>query len=174
MELPNYRLPGAKSVIRLLWEKSRDFLERAFSVIFIATIVIWFLQTFDFRLQLVENSQDSMLASLAGMIAPIFRPTGFDDWRIVTSLISGFMAKESVVSTLTVLFGSPAELQAVLTQASAFSLLVFCLLYTPCVATVATVRREMGSRYAFTLVLWQCVVAWCCAFVAFNICRLLI
>lgn len=174
MELPNYRLPGAKSVIRLLWEKSRDFLERAFSVIFIATIVIWFLQTFDFRLQLVENSQDSMLASLAGIIAPIFRPTGFDDWRIVTSLISGFMAKESVVSTLTVLFGSTAELQAVLTQASAFSLLVFCLLYTPCVATVATVRREMGSRYAFTLVLWQCVVAWCCAFVAYNICRLLI
>ncbi len=115
-----------------------------------------------------------MLASLASIVAPVFEPTGFGDWRIVTSLISGFMAKESVVSTLTVLFGSPAELQAVLTQASAFSLLVFCLLYTPCVATVATVRREMGGRYALSLVIWQCVIAWGCAFAAYNICRLLL
>ena len=171
MELPNYRLPGAKSVVRLLYEKSKDFMERAFSVIFIATIVIWFLQTFDFRFQMVENSQDSMLASIASVISPVFSPVGFNDWKIVTSLVSGFMAKESVVSTLTVLFGSQAELLQVLTQASAFSLLVFCLLYTPCVATVATVRREMGGRYAFCLVVWQCVVAWLCAFVAYNICR---
>ncbi len=174
MELPNYRLPGIKSVVRLLWEKSKDFLERAFTVIFVATIVIWFLQTFDFRFQMVENSQDSMLAGLASIVAPVFEPTGFGDWRIVTSLISGFMAKESVVSTLTVLFGSQAELQAVLTQASAFSLLVFCLLYTPCVATVATVRREMGGRYALTLVIWQCAIAWGCALAAYNICRLIL
>ena len=171
MELPNYRLPGAKSVVRLLYEKSKDFMERAFSVIFIATIVIWFLQTFDFRFQMVANSQDSMLASIASVISPVFSPVGFNDWKIVTSLVSGFMAKESVVSTLTVLLGSQAELLQVLTQASAFSLLVFCLLYTPCVATVATVRREMGGRYAFCLVVWQCVVAWLCAFVAYNICR---
>lgn len=174
MELPNYRMPGAFSVARLLWDKSKDFIQRAFSVIFIATIVIWFFQTFDFRLQLVENSQDSILASLAGVIAPVFAPLGLGDWKIVTALISGFMAKESVVSTLTVLFGSQAGLATVLTAASTCSLLIFCLLYTPCVATVATVRHEMGGRYAFVMVIWQCTVAWICAFVAYEVVRLFI
>ncbi len=163
MELPNYRIPGLKSVGRLIWDKTRDFLQRAFSVIFVATIVIWFLQTFDFRLQIVTDSQQSILASLASLITPLFTPLGFGDWRIVTSLISGFMAKESVVSTLTVLFGSSAALHSVLTPATALSLLVFCLLYTPCVATIATVKREMGGRYALTLVIWQCMVAWAVA-----------
>ncbi len=174
MELPNYRMPSAFSVARLLWDKSKDFIQRAFSVIFIATIVIWFFQTFDFRLQLVENSQDSILASLAGVIAPVFAPLGLGDWKIVTALISGFMAKESVVSTLTVLFGSQAGLATVLTAASTCSLLIFCLLYTPCVATVATVRHEMGGRYAFVMVIWQCTVAWICAFVAYEVVRLFI
>lgn len=174
MELPNYRMPGAFSVARLLWDKSKDFIQRAFSVIFIATIVIWFFQTFDFRLQLVENSQDSILASLAGVIAPVFAPLGLGDWKIVTALISGFMAKESVVSTLTVLFGSQAGLATVLTAASTCSLLIFCLLYTPCVATIATVRHEMGGRYAFVMVIWQCTVAWICAFVAYEVVRLFI
>ena len=163
MELPNYRIPGLKSVGRLIWDKTRDFLQRAFSIIFVATIVIWFLQTFDFRLQIVTDSQQSILASLASLITPLFTPLGFGDWRIVTSLISGFMAKESVVSTLTVLFGSSAALHSVLTPATALSLLVFCLLYTPCVATIATVKREMGGRYALTLVIWQCMVAWAVA-----------
>lgn len=174
MELPNYRMPGAFSVVRLLWDKSKDFIQRAFSVIFIATIVIWFFQTFDFRLQLVENSQDSILASLAGVIAPVFAPLGLGDWKIVTALISGFMAKESVVSTLTILFGSQAGLATVLTAASTCSLLIFCLLYTPCVATIATVRHEMGGRYAFVMVIWQCTVAWICAFVAYEVVRLFI
>ena len=163
MELPNYRIPGLKSVGRLIWDKTRDFLQRAFSIIFVATIVIWFLQTFDFRLQIVTDSQQSILASLASLITPLFTPLGFGDWRIVTSLISGFMAKESVVATLTVLFGSSAALHSVLTPATALSLLVFCLLYTPCVATIATVKREMGGRYALTLVIWQCMVAWAVA-----------
>lgn len=164
MELPNYRLPGMKNVGQLLWEKAKDFLQRAFTVIFVATIVIWFLQSFDLKLNLVTNSADSMLASVAGLIAPIFRPLGFGDFRISTALITGFMAKESVVATLSVLFGSTEALQAVLTPLSAASLLVFCLLYTPCVAAIASIRRELGRKWAITVVVIQCVLAWLFAF----------
>ena len=164
MELPNYRLPGMKNVGQLLWEKAKDFLQRAFTVIFVATIVIWFLQSFDLKLNLVTDSADSMLASVAGLIAPIFRPLGFGDFRISTALITGFMAKESVVATLSVLFGSTEALQAVLTPLSAASLLVFCLLYTPCVAAIASIRRELGRKWAITVVVTQCVLAWLFAF----------
>ncbi len=169
MELPNYRMPGMKNVIHLLWDKSRDFLQRAFTVIFVACIVIWFLQTFDFHLQAVDNSHDSMLASLAGFMSPIFSPLGFSDWRITTSLLSGFMAKESVVSTLLVLFGSASAMQGVLALPSVLSLLVFCLLYTPCVAAVAAVNRELGSRYAVSVVVMQCIVAWFVAYVVHSL-----
>lgn len=165
MELPNYRIPTAMSVLRLIWDKGKDFMQRAFSVIFIATIVVWFLQSFDFHFSLVADPQNSILASVASVISPIFEPLGFADWRITTSLISGFMAKESVVSTLTVLFGSGVSISSVLGVASAYALLVFCLLYTPCVATIATVRHELGNRHAWTMVVWQCVVAWLVAFV---------
>ena len=164
MELPNYRIPTAMSVLRLIWDKGKDFMQRAFSVIFIATIVVWFLQSFDFHLSLVADPQNSILASVASVISPIFEPLGFADWRITTSLISGFMAKESVVSTLTVLFGSGVSISSVLGVASAYDLLVFCLLYTPCVATIATVRHELGNRHAWAMVVWQCVVAWLVAF----------
>lgn len=164
MELPNYRIPTAVSVLRLIWDKGKDFMQRAFSVIFIATIVVWFLQSFDFHLSLVADPQNSILASVASVISPIFEPLGFADWRITTSLISGFMAKESVVSTLTVLFGSGVSISSVLGVASAYALLVFCLLYTPCVATIATVRHELGNRHAWAMVVWQCVVAWIVAF----------
>lgn len=164
MELPNYRLPGAKNVAQLLWDKAKDFLQRAFTVIFIATIAIWFLQSFDLKLRIVSNSQDSILASLAGLIAPIFAPLGFGDWRISTALITGFMAKESVVSTLTVLFGTTEALTQVLSAAAAIPLLVFCLLYTPCVAAIASVRRELGVKWAAGVVVGQCVIAWICAF----------
>ena len=164
MELPNYRIPTAVSVLRLIWDKGKDFMQRAFSVIFIATIVVWFLQSFDFHLSLVADPQNSILASLASVISPIFEPLGFADWRITTSLISGFMAKESVVSTLTVLFGSGVSISSVLGVASAYALLVFCLLYTPCVATIATVRHELGNRHAWAMVVWQCVVAWLVSF----------
>ncbi|MBQ7574670.1 MAG: ferrous iron transport protein B [Clostridia bacterium] len=167
MELPIYRLPGFSNVIRLLWEKAKDFLQRAFTVIFIATIVIWFLQTFDFTLNVVNGSQESILATVAGIIAPIFKPLGFDDWRICTALISGFMAKESVVSTISVLFGTVA-INTVLTKLSAVSLLIFCLLYTPCVAAVASIKRELGTRWALGVVLFQCAVAWLCAFLVFS------
>ena len=165
MELPNYRMPGAKNVAQLLWEKAKDFLQRAFTVIFVATIVIWFLQNFNIHLTRVSDSKDSILAMIAGVIAPIFASLGFGDWRISTALISGFMAKESVVSTLTVLFGSTASLQAVLTPLTAASLLVFCLLYTPCVAAVASVKRELGGKWAAGVVIGQCVIAWLCALV---------
>jgi ferrous iron transport protein B len=163
MELPNYRMPSAKNTMQLLWEKSKDFLTRAFTVIFIASIVIWFLTTFNLHLEMVENSKDSMLAFVAGKISPLFAPIGFADWRITTSLITGFMAKESVVSTLSVLFGSTEALQSALGIGSAASLLVFCLLYTPCVATIAAVKRELGRKWALGMVLMQCSVAWVCA-----------
>ena len=169
MELPNYRMPGVKNVLHLLWEKAKDFLQRAFTVIFIATIVIWFLQNFDTGLNMVSDSQNSILAMAAGVLAPIFIPVGFGDWRIATALISGFMAKESVVSSLTVLFGSTALLQSSLTLAGAGSLLVFCLLYTPCVAAIASVKRELGGKWAAAMVIGQCVIAWLAAFVVYHV-----
>jgi len=164
MELPNYRLPGAKNVGQLLWEKAKDFLQRAFTVIFLATIVIWFLQTFNLHLNLVTDSKDSILAAVAGLIAPVFAPLGFGDWRISTALITGFMAKESVVATLSILFGSTAALQAVLTPLSAAALLAFCLLYTPCVAAIASIKRELGGKWAAVVVAGQCVIAWLAAY----------
>ena len=164
MELPNYRLPGAKNVAQLLWDKAKDFLQRAFTVIFIATIVIWFLQNFDLHLNMVTDSQDSILAVAAGLIAPVFAPLGFGDWRISTSLIAGFMAKESVVSTLSVLFGTTENLLTCLTPLAAASLLVFCLLYTPCVAAVSSIKRELGGKWAVAIVVEQCVLAWVMAF----------
>ena len=169
MELPNYRLPGAKNVLHLLWDKAKDFLQRAFTVIFLATILIWFLQNFDTSLNMVSDSQSSILALFAGVLAPIFVPTGFGDWRIVTALISGFMAKESVVSSLTVLFGSTEALQSTLTAVGAGSLLVFCLLYTPCVAAIASVKRELGGKWATLMVIGQCVIAWIAAFAVYQI-----
>jgi ferrous iron transport protein B len=164
MELPNYRLPGLRNVLQLLWEKAKDFLQRAFTVIFVATIVIWFLQNFDLHLSLVSDSQDSILALVAGFLAPLFAPLGFGDWRISTALITGFLAKESVVSTLNVLFVSEGALQAILTPLSAAALLVFCLLYTPCVAAISSIKRELGGKWAFGVVLGQCLIAWVCAF----------
>ena len=169
MELPNYRLPGAKNVLHLLWDKAKDFLQRAFTVIFLATILIWFLQNFDTGLNMVSDSQNSILVLFAGALAPIFVPTGFGDWRIVTALISGFMAKESVVSSLTVLFGSTEALQSTLTAVGAGSLLVFCLLYTPCVAAIASVKRELGGKWATLMVIGQCVIAWLAAFAVYQI-----
>lgn len=163
MELPNYRMPGLKNVVQLLWEKAKDFLQRAFTVIFLATIVIWFLQTFDLRFSMVTDSKDSILAVVSGLLAPVFAPLGFGDWRISTALITGFMAKESVVSTLYVLFGTTEELLAVLSPLAAASLLVFCLLYTPCVAAVSSIKRELGGRWAVGVVIGQCVIAWICA-----------
>ena len=169
MELPNYRMPGAKNVGHLLWDKAKDFLQRAFTVIFIATLVIWFLQTFDIHLNVVTDSKDSILAMAASVVAPIFRPMGFGDWRISTALITGFMAKESVVSTLSVLFGSTEALLAAITPLAAASLLVFCLLYTPCVAAVAAIKRELGGKWAAGVVIGQCVIAWLAAFVVYMI-----
>lgn len=165
MELPNYRLPGAKNVAQLLWEKAKDFLQRAFTVIFVATIIIWFLQTFDLHMNVVDNPENSLLASLSGIIAPLFQPLGFGDWRVSTALITGFMAKESVVSTLSVLFGSTSALVAAVTPLAALSLLVFCLLYTPCVAAVASIRRELGGKWAFGVVVCQCAIAWLAALI---------
>ena len=167
MELPNYRLPGIKNVLRLLWDKAKDFLQRAFSVILIATVVIWFLQSFDFGLHMVPDQSESMLAAAAGFIAPVLRPIGLGDWRLATSLISGFMAKESVVATLQILFGT--SVTKAVSAASAASLLVFSLLYTPCVAAIAAIRREMGSRWAVAVVVWQCVIAWLASLVIFLI-----
>ena len=161
MELPNYRLPSPKNVAQLLWEKTKDFLYRAFSVILIATIVVWFLKSFDFSFNLVENSHESILAAVSGLLVPVMRPVGLGDWRIVTSLISGFMAKESVVSVMETLFPEGA---ASIGALSAASMLVFSLLYTPCVAAVAAIRRELGGKWAVYVVLWQCAVAWIAAF----------
>ena len=170
MELPNYRMPRAGNVARLLWEKARDFIERAFSVIFIATLVIWFLQTFNLQLNMVTDSKDSILATVAGVVSPLLRPLGFGDWRICVALIAGFMAKESVVSTLTVLFGSIAGLQAALSPSAALGLLIFCLLYTPCVAAVSSFKRELGSKWALGIVAEQCAVAWLAAFIVRIVC----
>ncbi|MDD7679113.1 MAG: ferrous iron transport protein B [Stecheria intestinalis] len=167
MELPNYRMPSPKNVGQLLWEKAEDFLQRAFTVIFAATIVVWFLRSFDLHFNLVTDSSASMLASAAGFIAPIFKPLGFGDWRISTALITGFMAKESVVATLQVLIGNTAELMQILTPLSCISLLVFCLLYTPCIAAIAAVRRELGGKWAFGIVVFQCLVAWFFAWVTY-------
>lgn len=170
MELPNYRMPALKNELQLLWEKAKDFLQRAFTVIFVATIVIWFLQSFDLHFNLTADSQNSILAVVAGLIAPVFAPLGFGDWRISTALISGFMAKESVVSTLSVLTGSMDVIHKILTPASALSLLIFCLLYTPCVAAVSSVKRELGSKWALVVVVGQCVVAWIMAALVYAIC----
>ena len=171
MELPNYRMPGAKNVARLLWEKAKDFLQRAFTIIFVASIAVWFLQTFDFRLNVVD-AENSILAMLAGWIAPVFTFAGFADWRIVTALIAGFMAKESVVSTLNVLCGATA-LTALLSPADALALLVFCLLYTPCVAAVSAIKRELGAKWAAIVVVGQCLLAWVCAVAVQGIANLL-
>ena len=162
MELPNYRFPSAKNVGQLLWEKARDFLQRAFTVILLATIVVWFLQSFDLTFILVADSSESILAMIAGWIAPLFAPLGLDDWRIIVSLISGIMAKESVVSTLGILFAGGVG--SALTTLSAASLLVFSLLYTPCVAAISTIKRELGGKWAIAVVIWQCVIAWAAAF----------
>ena len=169
MELPNYRMPGAKNVCQLLWEKAKDFLQRAFTVIFVATIVIWFLQTFDLRFNIVTESKDSILALLAGYIAPIFNPLGFGDWRISTALISGFMAKESVVSTLSILYGSTQSLLMSLTTPAALSLLIFCLLYTPCIAAIAAIKRELNGKWALIVVFGQCLIAWLASFVVYHL-----
>jgi ferrous iron transport protein B len=163
MELPNYRMPSARNVLLLLWEKARDFLQRAFSVILIATIVVWFLKSFDFRFNMVANSHDSILAAAAGLLVPLFKPVGLGDWRIVTSLISGFMAKESVVSVMEILFSQGVS--AALSPVTAAELLVFSLLYTPCVAAIASIRRELGGKWAIGVVLWQCAVAWAAALI---------
>ena len=169
MELPNYRLPGAKNVGHLLWDKAKDFLQRAFTVIFLATMVIWFLQSFNLHLNMVSDSRDSILAMVAGVIAPLFAPMGLADWRISTALITGFLAKESVVSTLSILFGSTATLTSGITPLSAASLLVFCLLYTPCVAAIASIKRELGGKWAVGVVIIQCVIAWIAAFLVYLI-----
>lgn len=164
MELPNYRMPGMKNVLRLMWDKARDFLERAFTVIFVGTIIIWFLQNFDVRLNMVADSQDSILAFLAGAVAPLFVPLGLADWKLSTALISGFMAKESVVSTLTVLYGTEEALSSILTPGMALTFLTFCLLYTPCIAAITSVKRENGTGWAVGMIAFQCVVAWIAAF----------
>lgn len=169
MELPNYRLPGAKNVLMLLWDKAKDFLQRAFTVIFIASIVIWFLQSFDFRLNMAQNGEGSILSVLAGILAPLFVPLGFGDWKIVTALIAGFMAKESVVATIQVLGAT-----SVLTSSGAIALLVFCLLYTPCVAAIAAIKRELGAKWAIGIVVGQCAIAWIFAFIAYAISNLII
>lgn len=168
MELPNYRLPGVRNVAQLLWEKAKDFLQKAFSVILVATVVVWFLQSFDLRLNMVKNSADSILAAVSSLLVPVFAPLGLGDWRICTALISGFMAKESVVSTLEVLFGG--SIGSVLTPISAASLLVFSLLYTPCVAAVASIKRELGGKWAVGVVIWQCAVAWIAAMLVRLVC----
>ena len=173
MELPNYRMPGAKNVLMLLWDKAKDFVERAFTVIFVASVIVWFLQKFDIRLNIAADPRDSILAKAAGIISPVFAPLGFGDWRISTSLIAGFMAKESVVSTLSVLLGATQNIYNILSVSGAASLLVFCLLYTPCVAAIASIRRELGGRWAVGIVIFQCVIAWICAFIVHTLCTVL-
>ena len=163
MELPNYRMPGAKNVAQLLWEKAKDFLQRAFTVIFVATVAIWFLQNYNLHFSMVTNTEDSILAAVSGLVAPLFVPLGFGDWRICTALVTGFLAKESVVSTLTVLFGTTAALQAVISPSTAAALLIFCLLYTPCAAAIAAVKQELGGKWAVGVAFEQCAIAWICA-----------
>ncbi len=171
MELPNYRLPGAKNVLHLLWDKAKDFLQKAFSIILIATIVIWFLQSFDFRINLTADPSTSIIAKLAGFIEPIFVPAGLGDWRICTSFITGFVAKESVVSTMQILFSG--DITSIMTQASAASMLVFSLIYTPCVATIAAIKRELGAKWAVLVVVWQCVLAWILAVIVYQLAMLI-
>jgi ferrous iron transport protein B len=166
MELPNYRMPGFKNTMLLMWDKAKDFLQRAFTVIFVGTIIVWFLQSFDFGLHMVDDSSESILAAIAGLIAPIFKPLGLGDWRIVTALISGFMAKESIVSMISITYGTTEALVASLGGIQAFSFLIFCLLYTPCVAAVAAIRKEQGRAFAVKTVIFQCSVAWLAAFIA--------
>lgn len=167
MELPNYRMPSAKNVGQLLWEKAKDFLQKAFSVILLATVVIWFLQSYDFHFNYVLDSKDSMLSWLSSSLIFLFKPIGLSDWRICTSLISGIMAKESVVSTLQVLY--QGNITQVFSAASAASMLVFSLLYSPCIAAVASIKRELGNRWAIGVVIWQCLIAWICAFLVYHI-----
>ncbi|MBD9002097.1 MAG: ferrous iron transport protein B [Coprococcus catus] len=169
MELPNYRMPGAKNVLQLLWDKAKDFLQRAFTVIFLATIIVWFLTTFSLHLNMVTESKDSILAGIAGVIAPVFAPLGFGDWRISTALITGFIAKESVVSTLSILFGTTTALTSLISTKAAAALLVFCLLYTPCIAAIASIRRELGQKWAIGVVILQCAIAWVCAFAMYHL-----
>ena len=171
MELPNYRMPGMKNVVQLLWEKAKDFITKAFTIILLATIVVWFLQSFDFRLNLVTDSSESIMAKISSLIAPIFRPIGLGDWRIVTSFISGFMAKESVVSTMEILFGT--GITVALTKQAAISMLVFSLLYTPCVAAIAAIKRELGAKWAVTVVFFQCAIAWLSSLIVYQLCGLL-
>lgn len=171
MELPNYRMPGMKNVVQLLWEKAKDFITKAFTIILLATIVVWFLQSFDFRLNLVTDSSESIMAKISSLIAPIFRPIGLGDWRIVTSFISGFMAKESVVSTMEILFGT--GITVALTKQAAISMLVFSLLYTPCVAAIAAIKRELGAKWAATVVFFQCAIAWLFSLIVYHLCGLL-
>ena len=169
MELPNYRIPSPKSVARLLWQKAKDFIQKAFTVILIASIIIWVLKSFDFHFNFVTNSEDSILAAFSGLIAPIFRPMGLGDWRIVTSLFSGVMAKESVVSVMEVLFKAEGGAAAVITPLASIAMLVFCLLYTPCVAAIAAIRRELGRKWAAGIVVWQCILAWIFAYLVYLV-----
>ena len=172
MELPNYRIPAPKNVCQLLWEKAKDFLQRAFSVILIATVIIWFLQSFDTHFNRVSESENSILAVVAGIISPVLKTAGLDDWRITTALISGFMAKESVVSTLEILFSG--DIKTALNSVTAISLLVFSLLYTPCVAAIASIKRELGTKWAVIVVVWQCVIAWFVSTVVYLVGNLII
>ena len=172
MELPNYRLPGLKNVSQLLWEKAKDFIDRAFTIILLATIVVWFLQSFDLKFNLVSDSSTSLLAMLANGLVPLFKPIGLGDWRICTSFITGFMAKESVVSTLGILVGN--NITSILSAASVYSLLTFALLYTPCVAAIASIKRELGVKWAIYVVVYQCVIAWLVSFGVYRLALLLV
>ncbi|MGN1234366.1 MAG: nucleoside recognition domain-containing protein, partial [Christensenellaceae bacterium] len=174
MELPNYRLPSVRSTLQLMWEKAKDFLKKAFSVILIATIVVWFLQSFDFRFRFVEDSSESIMAQIASVLVPLFRPLGLGDWRICTSLISGFMAKESVVSVLEVLFAAEGGVAAAITPVAAGSLLLFSLFYTPCVAAIASIKRELGAKWAVGVVFWQCFLAWLISFLFYTVVSLFV
>ena len=169
MELPNYRMPSLKNVLHLLWDKTKDFLQRAFSVILVATVVIWFLQSFDMSFNFIEESQNSILSNFSSFISPLFVPIGLGDWRIITSLISGLIAKESVVATMAMLFHDSSLIVATITPVVAISFLIFCLLYTPCLATIATAKRELGWKQAIFLAVFQCVTAWVFSFVVFNL-----